>query len=204
MLKSTAVPHVTRSDDTSLIHDTTFLSLEKAGAETSEGAAKPPSARGPFALLILNCNRAVPGVCAMPPILNRLYALSSFVMCADGGANRLYDMSSLGGEYPRKSALHDKPPMCDLLTPLSSSSAFKPDVIKGDLDSIRPDVKSHYEKLGVEILQDDSVDTNDLEKCLWHLREVDTRFGIVCVYGGLGGRFDQTMSSGESTRIVKR
>jgi len=87
-----------------------------------------------------------------------------------------------------------------LLSLSRGRSALKPDAIKGDLDSIRSDVKSHYERLGVEILQDDSVDTNDLEKCLWHLREVDRsssspRFDTVCVYGGLGGRFDQTMSS---------
>ncbi|GMH81167.1 hypothetical protein TrVE_jg8663 [Triparma verrucosa] len=107
-------------------------------------------------------------------MLSLLYEISSFVMCADGGANRLYDMSGGG--------------------------ALKPDAIKGDLDSIRGDVLKYYEESGVEIVKDSSQDMNDLEKCLWHMKQVEEsskkpRFDTVCVYGGLGGRFDQSMSS---------
>lgn len=83
---------------------------------------------------------------------------------------------------------------------LSLRAAQKPDAIKGDLDSIRPQVLKHYEEAGVEIVKDPSQDMNDLEKCLWYLRQIEessrsSRFDTVCVYGGLGGRFDQTMSS---------
>ena len=47
---------------------------------------------------------------------------------------------------------------------------------------------------------DSSQEINDLEKCLWHLKQVEEgpqqfRFDTICIYGGLGGRFDQTMSS---------
>ncbi|GMI07501.1 hypothetical protein TrLO_g8232 [Triparma laevis f. longispina] len=153
------------------LHDTAFLSERRACED-----------RGPFALLILNCNEvdtpapsttSAEPVCGMPPVMSLLHGISSFVICADGGANRLYDMS--GG-------------------------AQKPDAIKGDLDSIRPQVLKHYEEAGVEIVKDPSQDMNDLEKCLWYLRQVEessrsSRFDTVCVYGGLGGRFDQTMSS---------
>lgn len=183
-------------DGSEILHDTSFL---------GEGESAKPSSRA-IALLILNCNEAtttttthaamIPETstlklttATLPPVLDRLLSLSSFVMCADGGANRLYDMSGGG---------------------------LKPDAIKGDLDSIRPEVQCHYEKLGVEILKDVSVDTNDLEKCLWHLKEVvevsmpEPRFETVCVYSGLGGRFDQMMSSisalfkflGEFTNIL--
>ena len=63
-------------------------------------------------------------------------------MCADGGANILYDMSGHGGES--HCALRDI--IClNLLTLSHLRSALKPDAIKGDLDSIRSDVKSHYE-----------------------------------------------------------
>ena len=52
-----------------------------------------------------------------PWLLERLWAASSFRVCADGGANRLFD--TLGAEARR---------------------AFVPDYIIGDLDSVRDEV----------------------------------------------------------------
>jgi thiamine pyrophosphokinase len=67
------------------------------------------------------------------------------------------------------------------------------------MDSIRPDVRGYYESRGVGIIEDGSVDLNDLEKCLWQVKEVQEggagMFDAVCIYGGWGGRFDQSMSS---------
>lgn len=51
-------------------------------------------------------------------LLRRLWHFSQWHCCADGGANRLYD--------------------------LHGQSRYLPDLIKGDLDSIRDDVKSYY------------------------------------------------------------
>lgn len=54
---------------------------------------------------------------------------------ADGGANRLYDALSAG------SLQQDR---------LLSVSDFVPDIIRGDLDSIRPDVLEYYSKQGTQ------------------------------------------------------
>ena len=52
-----------------------------------------------------------------------LFGRSSLVICADGGANRLYDAFDDSDERNR----------------------FIPDYIVGDLDSIRPEVKLYYQ-----------------------------------------------------------
>ena len=66
-------------------------------------------------------------------------------MCADGGANRVFDA------LPR--------------------SAAPPDAILGDLDSIRPEVCQAYASGGVPVtdLSDDQ-DSTDLDKCIEHVR----------------------------------
>lgn len=95
-----------------------------------------------------------------------------------------------------------------------------PDAIVGDLDSIRPSVREHYEKLGVPILEDANQDTPDFTKCLKYLNvhaaEIlaaprqragndptvpnkkranpsNTTLKIL-ILGGLGGRVDQAFS----------
>lgn len=44
-----------------------------------------------------------------------------------------------------------------------------PDMIVGDLDSLRPSVRQHYEKLGVSIIQDPDQYSTDFTKCLKYL-----------------------------------
>lgn len=44
-----------------------------------------------------------------------------------------------------------------------------PNAIKGDMDSIRSDVRGYYTSAGVSVVEDDGMDTNDLEKCLWEV-----------------------------------
>ena len=81
-------------------------------------------------------------------------------ICADGGANRLYD------EIPK------------LLSCASDEAAVRvrkqhlPQSIRGDLDSIREDVRTFYVDNGVEItdLAADQ-DSTDLEKCLRAVEE---------------------------------
>ena len=71
-----------------------------------------------------------------------------FCVCADGGANRLYD--KFASQTRREH--------------------FKPAVIAGDLDSIRPEVQQYYANLGTEVVNlSHDQDTTDLQKCLGQL-----------------------------------
>lgn len=60
---------------------------------------------------------------------------ASVRICADGGANRIYDKA---------------PSWTSQQEPLSARKHFLPDVITGDLDSIRPDVASFYSQQGIQ------------------------------------------------------
>lgn len=111
-----------------------------------------------------------------PPSLlfQRLWDSASFRVCADGGANRLHD----------------------------ATNEYIPNAIRGDLDSLRQDVRDYYEERGTSVEQDNDQNNNDLDKSLqlvhskrdeiWQTDE-DTWSGRVCIYGAFGGRFDQEM-----------
>lgn len=81
----------------------------------------------------------------------------------------------------------------------------------GDLDSLRPSVRHHYEKLGVSILEDPDQYSTDFTKCLKYLNThaaeiiASPRKGAtsqarqestleIVILGGLGGRVDQAFS----------
>ncbi|CAI7646806.1 unnamed protein product [Penicillium glandicola] len=157
---------------------------------------RPLGSPSPYALLILNqpINEKAFGV---------LSRYASFIICADGGANRLFDMPET-----------------------NEKESKLPDAIVGDLDSIRPAVREHYEKLGVPVLQDPDQYSTDFTKCLaylnTHAAEIiasprkgantqtrsDTNGANECpstsptdqspleivILGGLGGRVDQAFS----------
>lgn len=79
-------------------------------------------------------------------LLRRLWAGAALRVCADGAANRLHD--SFDGDRP------------------GERERFVPDVIVGDLDSLRPEVSAFYEALGSEVKLVEDQDYNDFEKCL--------------------------------------
>ncbi|KAL8800696.1 MAG: hypothetical protein Q9200_007173 [Gallowayella weberi] len=131
---------------------------------------------------------------------------ATLVIYADGGANHVRDLKLPGSEERR---LVDRPDF----NPAESSSdeTLKiPDFICGDLDSIRPQVKSYYETKGAKILQDPDQYSSDLTKCLkcvkshaesmlrqWNSNQpTDTPMPTLdaVVIGGIGGRFDQGFS----------
>ena len=62
----------------------------------------------------------------------RLWAHCDFKICADGGANRLYDGLVASGDEHK----------------------YIPDMIKGDLDSLRGEVKAFYSAAGTRIAYD--------------------------------------------------
>ncbi|KAJ5134283.1 transcriptional regulator family: Fungal Specific TF [Penicillium atrosanguineum] len=150
----------------------------------------------PYALLILNqpINESAFGV---------LSEHASYIICADGGANRLYDMMKK----------HAK------------EATELPDRIVGDLDSLRPLVRQYYEKMGVAIVEDEDQYSTDFTKCLkylnGHVAEIiasprqqkldssvkhgnaagdlqaqpaQTPTLEIVILGGLGGRVDQAFS----------
>ncbi|THH26303.1 hypothetical protein EUX98_g7884 [Antrodiella citrinella] len=111
-------------------------------------------------------------------LFQRLWVSSDWRCCADGGANRLHDAClKRDGKDVRENYL--------------------PDFIKGDLDSLREDVKQYYASKGVPIIYDKDQDSTDLMKCINELsakeeREGNDRYELI-VLGGLSGRLDQTI-----------
>lgn len=154
-----------------IIHDNSFLSSEDGcdGLHLSETKTKT-------VLLILNTPGLSKELVHSQSLFQKLWDISSVRVCADGGANRLFDAVKHHGEQMQ----------------------YIPDFIKGDLDSLRGDVREFYENLGCAIEKDPDQDTNDLDKCLQAIFERQTSNSVnyaVCVYGAFGGRFDQEMAS---------
>ena len=102
-------------------------------------------------------------------MLKRIWSKADYIICADGGANRLYD----------------------------SRLDKIPHLILGDGDSIRNEVLTHYQHHGTTISFDPSnQDTNDLEKCLyWTSIQYEPAQTNLVIFGALGGRYDQEMQN---------
>jgi Thiamin pyrophosphokinase, catalytic domain len=127
---------------------------------------------GPVALVLLN---VLGSGSQASQQLRSVWAAATLRLCADGGANRLHDVFD---EEER--------------------SGFVPDVIKGDLDSLRPDVAAFYKERGTDIMEAHSQDHNDFEKCILELQAragSDAASTTVVVLGAFGGRFDQEMAA---------
>ncbi|KAJ7475797.1 thiamine pyrophosphokinase Thi80 [Mycena latifolia] len=104
----------------------------------------------------------------------RLWHSSQWHCCADGGANRLFDVAGA-----------------------AQRTLFLPDLIKGDLDSIRNDVKDFYISHGVPVVEDPDQDSTDLMKCVSAIQDQEAleqqgEYDIILL-GGLSGRLDQTI-----------
>ncbi|KAG9142795.1 hypothetical protein Leryth_005546 [Lithospermum erythrorhizon] len=138
-----------------------------------------PTEDGPaltYALIILNQR--------LPKFTPLLWSHARVRVCADGGANRLFD---------------DMPLFFPLEDAHSVRLRFKPDVVKGDLDSIRADVQEFYSNLGTKI-EDAShdQDTTDLHKCvdyIVHMPNLEQSNLRILAVGALGGRFDHEMGN---------
>jgi len=118
---------------------------------------------------------------------SHLWRQSSLRLCADGAANRLHDSMSEG-----------------------TRGTLLPDLITGDLDSLRGDVATFYAGHGVPIEGVTDQDSHDFEKCLRWLEErqhetaahtmattdapAEQPFTVVAV-GAFGGRLDQQMAN---------
>ncbi|CAO3597598.1 unnamed protein product [Absidia cylindrospora] len=125
----------------------------------------------PFCLIVLN------QPLTKLDTFRRLWNNASFKFVADGGLNRLYDAFQ-----------HD----------VKSLEKYLPDEIRGDLDSIRPEVHDYYTSKNVTITKVDDQYSTDFMKCVDLLKEkekeMDQMFDVVAM-PALGGRFDQTIAS---------
>ncbi|XP_042470956.1 thiamine pyrophosphokinase 1-like isoform X2 [Zingiber officinale] len=105
----------------------------------------PPDISSPsYALVVLNQR--------LPRFAPVLWSHAKLRVFADGGANRVYD--GMPNLFPE-------------IDPTEVRHRYKPDIIRGDMDSIRKEVKEFYVNLGVKV-EDVSHDqaTTDLHKCV--------------------------------------
>jgi thiamine pyrophosphokinase len=110
------------------------------------------------------------------PLFNRLYSHSSYTLCADGGADRLYNLIT--------SHYSDLPWDTALLKAL-------PTTIHGDLDSLSAHTRACYAKLGVEISQDPDQYSTDFGKGISKVLTAKPDLRDLLVLGSLSGRVDQ-------------
>ncbi|RMZ56405.1 hypothetical protein APUTEX25_004628, partial [Auxenochlorella protothecoides] len=124
----------------------------------------------PLAAVLLNWT--------LPSLAARVWQRATLRICADGGANRLYD------ELRGPSHASDSVPMPH------------PHAIIGDLDSIRPEVAAYYRDAGVAItdLSHDQ-DSTDLQKCVEYAAAHGSRPQHIVAFGAHGGRLDHILSN---------
>ena len=150
------------------------MSVEEEGSEANQpiihryespffpatNSCSPPTP--PSALVILNTPIKSLSHGKLSGVLGKLWEASSYRICADGGANRLYDatvstttsIQQEGEERRRKT---------DHCSNSNDNNTFLPDLITGDLDSLRLDVRRYYETRGVSIIRVEDQNFHDLD-----------------------------------------
>lgn len=122
----------------------------------------------------------------LPKISRVVLRHARVCVCADGGANRLYD------QVPR--LFPDKDPD-------KVRREYLPHLIAGDLDSIRVEVREYYETHGVRVVDlSHDQDSTDLMKCIHAITRGDHTLSIapqtftsIVALGAQGGRLDHTL-----------
>jgi len=133
--------------------------------QKKEGKEKEAEGKVREALLIANA--------PLPSrhLLDLLWSKAGLHICADGGANRLFD-------------LHHQ---------------YKPDYVVGDMDSVRPSVLYHFQQAGSQVKSSADQDTTDLHKCLTFIAETEQqqrkKYDVINVLGGLGGNFSHELAN---------
>ena len=112
---------------------------------------EPDHVQAPAALIILNTpiTSSNPALDDLSGALGVLWKASSYRVCADGGANRLFEATVQDASRV-------------------SNTEYLPDLITGDLDSLFPHVREHYEKKTVPIVRVEDQDYHDLDVSILH------------------------------------
>ena len=101
----------------------------------------------------------------MPPlrVIRKFCLKGSYIICADGGANGL------------------------------TGTKFVPDIILGDLDSLKPAVRRYFSGKNVEIRRIQDQETTDFEKALLYCIEMN--LNNITVFGAVSSRPDHTINN---------
>ncbi|KAI0508848.1 thiamine pyrophosphokinase [Xylaria bambusicola] len=112
-----------------------------------------------------------------PCLFGDLWSIAETKIAADGGANRIYDLSKR--VVPEKGTAGSSGPFTDLHT------------IIGDLDSLTDETRQYFSRS--RIIREREQDSTDFAKAVHLARKESPGRDIVCM-GGLGGRVDQGLS----------
>lgn len=122
-------------------------------------------------------------LCGLEGVLRKHWHKFSLHVCADGGANQLYDVISEG-----------------------SREQYIPHTICGDLDSARSEVLQYYEDRGTHVLRWDDQDSTDFTKVVKEVLSLRqkglTNFSSVYAMNAFEGRFDQTLGNVQSVMLL--
>ncbi|XP_071492977.1 thiamine pyrophosphokinase 1-like [Diadema antillarum] len=112
----------------------------------------------------------------LQPLLAKVWDRAVLRAAADGASNRLTDLPSQEG-----------------------SQRYIPDLLTGDFDSIRPEVKLALEREGSTVIPTPDQDYTDFTKCLkivlQRLQVEAPDVDSIVVFGAFGGRLDQTLAN---------
>lgn len=157
------------------------------------------------------------------PSVTLLRAAADTRICADGGANRIFDALVEEGARQRGAGGGAEAGARGTGSALGAADAsVLPHAVLGDLDSIRPDVIEAYRRQGVDVIDlSHDQDSTDLTKCVRHVeallrlqpqpqqaRSAEGRGAaeqraaeeaaeqhVIVALGALGGRLDQTVAN---------
>ncbi|GAA6006574.1 hypothetical protein JCM10207_004979 [Rhodosporidiobolus poonsookiae] len=125
------------------------------------------------------------------PLFRKLWAAASVRYCADGGANRLFDRFVKGKGRVSEHDSEEWDAEVD-----GKEENWLPDLVLGDLDSLKPEVRAYYEEKGVLVERDPDEYSTDLGKNVLRLSAHERSTGRphqLIIVGGLSGRLDQTI-----------
>jgi thiamine pyrophosphokinase len=145
-------------------HSSAFL-LPPPSPSSSPAPGGGPADAATVALVVLNQ--------PLPRFAPLLWSRAALRVCADGGANRVFD---------------GMPELVQGQDAGEVRARYKPDVIKGDMDSGTKIVDESHDQ-----------DTTDLHKCISFIAKnstvADKSNLCILVLGALGGRFDHEMGN---------